>query len=230
MIQRINPGQRITAAWLNSIVDAINGMAVSGGGDPSLLGVESSSLALMLTALMPSMFVPCRIVAVRRNSDIVCELEVGMTPVPISSAEIPSSITYDLKATHEAWRVDDVTPVYGREVRGDEARIYPAQCGMVAVYVRSVALRSSPSQQPGRPVGQLMLLPGSEVVARRRCPPSGTGLSSATLAARLGLPPIPPPQPPPRDASFRVPALERQSQTSSETADSAFGGNPGSIS
>lgn len=182
-IPQINPGQRITAAWLNEIVDAIN--AGLSGQQPGIgRSFLNEALSLALVAALPELFEPVRIIRVKRGQDVLQTMEVGQPLRPILSPEWPTQVTYDVTSIRRGWSVESVTPTYGRPVRGNEAKVYPASAGMLAVYVRGPKFRDEQNEQRGKIEAQLMLLPGSEVVYRRQCTPQTPG-----PIIDLGIPP-----------------------------------------
>lgn len=220
-VQPINVGEKIRASWLNEIVEAVNAGATPGrSGENSVL----AALGLVLTALDPKLFVPVRIMVTRLGHEPLQTFNNELPPRPINTAYTPSTISYDVKALRSGWLVEDIAPTFGRDVRNDEALIYPAHTGLVAFMIRAVKMREAPGQQLGEYTADLMLLPGSEVVARRRCPTGGGAVSGP-----FGRFQLPPPQdlPVPVEVdSFSTPVTGSQSSQASDGS-GVDGGTPG---
>lgn len=169
-IRAPNPGEPITAAWAAMVVDELDRLSreasLRSAGNPVL-----EAMVLSLTSLEPSVFVAARIMDVRLSG-------AGVSG-PSGTAYLGSQVSYRIRGIRRGGiDLDNQFPVYGRPVRGDEARIYPALQGMVCFIVRSPAATGA-----GGTDAQLMLLPGSEVVARRSCtaPPPGLAGGGARL-------------------------------------------------
>ncbi len=150
-VRRVNTGDPITAAWANELADAVRDQA---GG---LLGGDLGKNVLALAALLqdPDRFVAVKIKAVR------------LTGAGIDDAYFPSAVRYQVEGIRRPGILEDnLVPFYGREVEDDEARVYPAKVGMTAFLERDVV-----EEGPGdiRVIARLMLLPGAERVARKRC-------------------------------------------------------------
>jgi hypothetical protein len=167
----INPGEPIRASWLNELVGAVNAAAGGGGRDSSI----EAALALALSAFYGDLFVPVRIMRVLVAGQAVQTWTQGATVAPITTTSLPSAVSYDVRGIRRGFVIENRQPIYGRPVRNDEARIYPASAGLVALVERS----PRGGNQAGRAHGNLMLLPGSEIVARRPCQP-GTLLRGPT--------------------------------------------------
>lgn len=168
-------GQPLTAEFLESVVARIE----------RLEQTVRDPVAAVFAAMPSQELVQCRIVKRRFDGDPLAD-----TAEP---AEAPSRFTYDVRGIRRgaALRLQGLTPVYGREVRNDEALVYPARVGQVCYIVRS------PADGTAGLVGELMLLPGCEVPARRRCSPgallAGGGRPPADRRPEAKLPPPPPP-------------------------------------
>lgn len=180
MLPRIRPGEVITAEFLNTLAAAI---------ERSLRGVEAEAggVAAVLAALRRDELVQARLKRVRFLGD------PGPTGQGTTMPSLPSEISYDAVAVgRPGIALSGATPIYGRPVRNDEIRIYPALVGMVCYIVRS------PRNDGTGQRGELMLLPGSEVQAFRPCPAGGAG---AVRAGGRAIPPEELPLLPPLDPS-----------------------------
>lgn len=202
-MQPIAPGDVITAELLNAMRVRIEHLET----------LVQNPLAAVLAGLRREEFIQCRIKGVRFSGD-------PMT-VTRASVGLPSLWTYDIIGIGRAG-IDEtgIAPVYGRPVVNDEALIHPALVGMVCYFVRS-------PNDAGSLTGELMLLPGSEVTARRRC---GTGTGNLT-ATGAGAKPIdkveiPPPPPPPPGPAFNniTGRIAGDGQTASGDGSSVLGG------
>ena len=174
-IRPLQTGEPITAAWIADLVAAVNALSEqlgrAGGGKVA----DAAVLAGVLGS--PDEFILCRIVEV--------ELSPAAGPGP---AYLPSTVTYRVKGIRRPGiDLAGLTPVFGRPVRMDEARIYPASIDTVCYIVRTPARAGT-----GGHDAELMLLPDSEVVARRRCDlPGGARVTPEMIERerrRLGLP------------------------------------------
>lgn len=117
----------------------------------------------VLLESLPHIFVPAKI------TQVEAPFIDGLNP-------LPSQVFYWAQAiSNSAAKIERERPFYGQDVHNDEARVWPAQVDMDCFIVRGI-------DEEGARYGRLMLLPGSEVVARRPCR-GGTG--------------VPPPPPPP---------------------------------
>lgn len=203
-LPRINRDDVITADYLNQLAAAIEQAMDPSGGD----GMVMRALA----SLRREDLVQCRIKAVRFDHDII--------PPGPDVPDYPSLWTYDYIGIGRAGvKEEDATPVYGRPVRNDEAKIYPARVGMVCYLVRA-------PNGAGTYAGELMLLPDSEVPARRRCGGSisGLGLRGATSSKKPTdkiVEPDPPPPPPTPAQRYGFGQLG----TGNETAEFTKGGD-----
>lgn len=168
-------GEGITAAFLQSLSARIERLERN-GVDP---------VAAVFAALPSDEFVQCRIVKRRFMGDPIAD--------DAEPAEVPSAFTYDIRGVRRNLVRTGLTPIYGREVRSDECRVYPALVGQVCYFVRS------PGGGGGGLQGELMLLPGCEVPARRRCESAnvfGGPIGGATPEEPAITPMIPPTQAP----------------------------------
>lgn len=118
------------------------------GGAGSLQQALAGLFGPGFTALT-KIYIPALIVQVHRDDGLT-----GPTnPV------WPDEVRYTARAiVRTGVQLDEATPVYGRPVRGREAKVYPAQEGQVCWIVRIAT-------QPD----VLGLMPGSEVVWRQQC-------------------------------------------------------------
>jgi hypothetical protein len=169
-IQHFNPGEPLRAARLNELVDGINGATPT---RPRT--IIDSAVAETISALSPNDLIQCRIVTVN-------------APGAGANSELPSDVRYTVRGIGQTGIVlVGVYPKYGRPVRGNEARIWPARVDDICYIVRR------PTSER-KVVGELMLLPGSEVLAFRTC--GGAGAVAAPAVFRLP-PPLPIPELPP---------------------------------
>lgn len=154
--RKYSRGEALTAESVNAIfaeLDELRALLMGRGGKSN----EQGALALAFSAIDPDLFVPCRMTDVRLVGE-------GFA-APGGLAFWPSQVSYRIVGIRRGGiDLDNMVPVYGRPVRGDETRLYPASVGMVCVLVRSPAADDS-----GEIDSQLMLLPDSEIVARRLC-------------------------------------------------------------
>lgn len=185
-IRAPNPGEPITAAWAKVVVDELNRLEglLGGGGSGRANSQVLDALALATIAGDPDVFVMSRIIDVRLTGSGVAA-SGGL-------AYFPSQVRYHVRGVRRAGiDLDNLAPVYGRPVKGDESRIYPAGVGTVCFIVRSPAAAGA-----GGVDAQMMLLPDCEVVARKRCDGGGAAaLSSLQMEKerqRLGLPRLSP--------------------------------------
>lgn len=148
-VRSFRPGDRLAASDMNAIVGALGDLRKRiDEGDSEMV---ARLVAAALAALGADWLLPVKISAVH------------VTGTPIGGASLPSEVKYSYVAFYRPNLIkEQQTPVYGRPVKNDEARIYPATRGMVAVVVKNL-------NGDGTPRPELMLLPGSEVVARRTC-------------------------------------------------------------
>lgn len=176
-LDRVKAGEAVRASHINALRDALADIAA--GRLPAEL--EQRMLTSILTALDPERFIVCKIVDVKFNTDgpypPLPPAEPGgpTTPDPRNAPVMgvggrltywPSQIEwYEYRGFGKPGVHGYKPPVYGRPVEGDECRIYPAQVHMTCLVEIDV-------DAEGERKGRLMLLPGSERVARRRC---GTG-------------------------------------------------------
>ena len=175
-------GDPVRSQDFNTVLDAIaelqDVVQPSDGADGSDTSSQSGFVAGLLPLMFPEVFVPVRITNVRISGS-------GTSPAT------PSTVTYDVVGlAHPGTSATNLTPKYGRDVANDEALVYPATAGMTAIVVRTPK-----SDGSGKLQGDLMLLPGSEIVARKRCGASGlsaTGTGTGTNAASKLTAPVPP--------------------------------------
>lgn len=159
-------GQQLTARDLNALRDYLLATADRDGGDtaapstgpgPAPWGGLLASLLPMLTgggSAEQQLVVLCRITRTLVDSEPVQD----RPPTPATR------VTYDLaRIGMPGITFLDHTPVYGRPVLGDQPRIHPAPVGDTALILRGVLART-----PGQP--DLLLLPGSEIIAFKTCP------------------------------------------------------------
>jgi len=151
-IPAVRPGDVMSAEWAERVRAAIE--ALGGGDVPGNL--MQSVIAGVLAALAPERFIPVKIMAVNIATG-------GGGGSAVDGAYWPSDVRYDLRGIAKPGiNLTAQTPWYGREVRNDEARVYPARVG-------DTALIELEYDGEGTHRARLMLLPGSEVVARKRC-------------------------------------------------------------
>jgi hypothetical protein len=148
-IAPVRPGDPLEAAWAESVREAVQ--KLSGGRVPA--GLMAAIVAGVRAAGAESRFVYARIVAV----------SIAPGASGIDGAYLPSAVTYSVRGIdHPGIDLTGVSPWYGRPVRNDEARIYPARVHDTCLVEKSVDIE-------GTVTPRLMLLPGCEVVARRTC-------------------------------------------------------------
>lgn len=172
-LRDLNPGDVITAEWLNALKALAEGRSQASPGKAAA-GEQAAGVARALAAIKPDEWVQCRITRLIAPGG-------GLVP------EWPSNVRYDLIGIGRPGIVlTNQTPVFGRPVKGDEAKIWPAPVGTICYIVRSPAIDNS-----GAIVAQLVLLDGSEVVARRMC--VGPGAVQAPVSAIVRRPIVPKP-------------------------------------
>lgn len=168
-VQKIPAGQAITAGWIAALVDTVNALADSVGGDGGGGGAGGSTAATLAAMAggiggAPPLLIGARI------GEVVKDTSVGPAGqrAPVNGSYWPSQVKYVIAGIGAVnMPQTPLTPFYGRPVRGDEARIYPAAEGALCFIERY------PDPDAGNAITvRLYLLPGSpggEVVARRRC-------------------------------------------------------------
>jgi hypothetical protein len=149
-VPKVKRGDAITAEWANALRDAIVGGRVNAG-------MMQGIMAEVLSLLAPERFSLGKIKG------------VNLSGTPVSGAYFPSGVTYQVKGIGKLG-IDEpaMVPYYGREVRNDEARVYPARVNDTVMIERDV-------DDEGTAHARLMLFSGCEVVARKRCGTSGAG-------------------------------------------------------
>lgn len=182
---RIARGEEITAAFLNRLaegIDAGRGGGASSGGEDLLRRAVMAAVAMLAPG--GEGIVWCRIRHVRFRGDLLPDAAVTRATVGL-----PSEFTYDYFGIgRPGIEETNAAPVYGRPVVNDEALVHPALPGMACIVLRL------PTGEVARPMGgELWLIEGSEVAARRRC---GTAVGAPGGG---GGPVIPPPPPPPEE-------------------------------
>lgn len=222
MLQPINVGDPITANFLNGIINAINAIDTGTGA----AGPIAASLAAVLSVIEPDIFVPVRIIRTRAGGTPIQEFDNTQPPRQITNTYFPSFVSYDVKALRAPWEVEDIAPSFGRDVRNDEARVYPARTGLIAFMIRAPKMRESDGEALGKYSADLMLLPGSEVVARRRCNPPAPILRAPNglplpLDLPLALPGV--------DTAISTPNTQSQSQGSEGSGAESSGNQGGSL-
>ena len=185
VLPRIKPGQVITAEFLNQLATAIDRLNSTLGGDAA---GRLDAMVATLAALSPEVLIWCRISGVYFRGDL---LPIGA--VTRASVGLPSEWTYGVVGIgRPGINEPRMAPVYGRPVVNDEALIHPALVDMICCMVRL----PSGEGAAARVVGELMLLPGSEVPARRRCnTPSGGGNVVSAMEEQKKKLRLPPPDP-----------------------------------
>lgn len=205
-------GDEIFASFLNEITGRIQ----------RLEQLQMNPVAAVFAALPPDQLIQCRMIGRRFNGTLL--------PAGVMNPAVPSEITYDYVGIGQpSITRTNAPPVYGREVRNDECLIYPAPEGVVCYLVMSPRAGT----ESGR-LGELMLLPGCEVPARRRCGTGANGLQALTpgLLKRLTEPkkdfprrrPEQPRETPPQFLSQAAPVADSGGALSTETGDPSSGG------
>lgn len=148
----VSPGDAIRADWANQVNDALR---VIGGGREIPGPMMTRIMAAMLAAIAPERFIPVRITAVNTSG----------TPVTTIQGPCwwPSEVTYGYIGIERSGVTGtNKTPFYGRPVKGDSRRIYPASVGMTGFIERY-------NDGEGRSLARFGLMDGCEIVAVKRC-------------------------------------------------------------
>lgn len=117
-------GEPIRAEDFNELVRAIRGLQTLTLG-PGLSGGFSArgGLRLILRGWRDAF-------GGRAAMGVITKAPTDMAPV------LPSDCFYDVEALDGEWKMEDAVPVYGRDVAGDQAAIFPARVGDLCIILR----------------------------------------------------------------------------------------------
>lgn len=155
-VPALRRGDPIGEAWIGQLVATVNGLVDAARGGATA-NAQAELLAIVGAAQPPGRAAWARITAV--------DVDAGAAGLPgAPGAHFPDDIRYTaVELGRPEAEMGPAYPDFGRPVRNNEARVYPAAVGDLCLILKD------PGGGVIRP--RLMLLPGSEVVARRKCQP-----------------------------------------------------------
>lgn len=153
----VSPNDRVRTSDINRVIGAVLALLADRGRVYEGIRAGAGGVDVVRAATLADRVLLGRISAI-------------VPPAAEGEASWPSETRYFARAIEpqsmELGGQDGVLPAYGREVRGDEAKVYPAAVGSLCLIVRTPDPESA-----GGVRAQLWVL--DEVVARRRCTGGG---------------------------------------------------------
>lgn len=135
-IRRINPGEPITADWLNGLLAGLERLSGQSQGGVRLDAATLSAVVQQVLATIDPDNEPRVIITA------VYQPPAGPGPMdsiatPNGLASWPSTVFYDYIGFKRGGISGTMAaPAFGRPVKGNESRVYPAPVGSLAVVLR----------------------------------------------------------------------------------------------